>query len=578
MNKKIKENSMENNKLKKKLEKYIQLEKNKYFKDEAIRLLNENNEGKIYNRFYKELEFGTAGMRGIIGAGTYYINTYNIAKASQGIANYILEITQNPKVAISYDSRYFSKEFAYNAAEIFASNGLKVYIYKHLRSTPQLSYTVRKLDCDLGIMITASHNAKEYNGYKVYWKGGAQVIPPHDTRIISEIKKVSKIKNTLTKEEGINTQAITEINDELDMMYIEKVNEEFPNFNKKSKNINLRVAYTPLHGTGGTMIKNLFKGSQVELLTEPSQINPDPEFPTVNYPNPEEHVAMSRVIELAKRKNCDIAFATDPDADRMGIAFNEGKEWKILNGNQIACILMHYLLSIEENPNNVFTIASFVTTPMLDKISQKYNSTLFRTYTGFKWIGHLIDEMKTKEPNKKFIFGCEESHGYLIGTGTRDKDAFSAIKGFCDLMFTLKKNQITIGTYLQEMYKELGYYEDFIINKSFQESNGDFLKEDLISKFRNEVKKKFAGINIIKKLDYKTLKETDINGNVHKIKEYKHTTNAIKFLLENGIEITIRPSGTESKIKFYVSIYSRYEKKNNIFDIMNNIKMEIEKY
>ncbi|AMR75036.1 phospho-sugar mutase [Borrelia hermsii] len=569
---------MENNKLKKKLEKYIQLEKNKYFKDEAIRLLNENNEGKIYNRFYKELEFGTAGMRGIIGAGTYYINTYNIAKASQGIANYILEITQNPKVAISYDSRYFSKEFAYNAAEIFASNGLKVYIYKHLRSTPQLSYTVRKLDCDLGIMITASHNAKEYNGYKVYWKGGAQVIPPHDTRIISEIKKVSKIKNTLTKEEGINTQAITEINDELDMMYIEKVNEEFPNFNKKSKNINLRVAYTPLHGTGGTMIKNLFKGSQVELLTEPSQINPDPEFPTVNYPNPEEHVAMSRVIELAKRKNCDIAFATDPDADRMGIAFNEGKEWKILNGNQIACILMHYLLSIEENPNNVFTIASFVTTPMLDKISQKYNSTLFRTYTGFKWIGHLIDEMKTKEPNKKFIFGCEESHGYLIGTGTRDKDAFSAIKGFCDLMFTLKKNQITIGTYLQEMYKELGYYEDFIINKSFQESNGDFLKEDLISKFRNEVKKKFAGINIIKKLDYKTLKETDINGNVHKIKEYKHTTNAIKFLLENGIEITIRPSGTESKIKFYVSIYSRYEKKNNIFDIMNNIKMEIEKY
>ncbi|AJW73609.1 phospho-sugar mutase [Borrelia hermsii] len=569
---------MENNKLKKKLEKYIQLEKNKYFKDEAIRLLNENNEGEIYNRFYKELEFGTAGMRGIIGAGTYYINTYNIAKASQGIANYILEITQNPKVAISYDSRYFSKEFAYNAAEIFASNGLKVYIYKHLRSTPQLSYTVRKLDCDLGIMITASHNAKEYNGYKVYWKGGAQVIPPHDTRIISEIKKVSKIKNTLTKEEGINTQAITEINDELDMMYIEKVNEEFPNFNKKSKNINLRVAYTPLHGTGGTMIKNLFKGSQVELLTEPSQINPDPEFPTVNYPNPEEHVAMSRVIELAKRKNCDIAFATDPDADRMGIAFNEGKEWKILNGNQIACILMHYLLSIEENPNNVFTIASFVTTPMLDKISQKYNSTLFRTYTGFKWIGHLIDEMKTKEPNKKFIFGCEESHGYLIGTGTRDKDAFSAIKGFCDLMFTLKKNQITIGTYLQEMYKELGYYEDFIINKSFQESNGDFLKEDLISKFRNEVKKKFAGINIIKKLDYKTLKETDINGNVHKIKEYKHTTNAIKFLLENGIEITIRPSGTESKIKFYVSIYSRYEKKNNIFDIMNNIKMEIEKY
>ncbi|WP_281860640.1 phospho-sugar mutase [Candidatus Borrelia fainii] len=569
---------MKNNKLKKKVEKYIQLEKNKYFKDEAIRLLNENNERELYNRFYKELEFGTAGMRGIIGAGTYYINTYNITKTSQGIANYILEITPNPKVIISYDSRYFSKNFAYDAAEIFASNGLKVYIYKNLRSTPQLSYTVRKLDCDLGIMITASHNTKEYNGYKVYWKGGAQIIPPHDTQIISEIKKVSNIKNTLIKKEGINKQTIIELNDEIDIAYIEKINEEFPDFNKKSKNINLKIAYTPLHGTGGTIIKELFKGSKVELLIEPSQIIPDPEFPTVNYPNPEEHTTMSKVIELAKKENCDIAFATDPDADRMGIAFNEGKKWKTLNGNQIACILMNYLLSREKNPKNVFVIASFTTTPMLNKIAKKYNSTLYRTYTGFKWIGHLIDEIKTKEPNQKFIFGCEESYGYLIGTGTRDKDAFSAIKGFCDLMLTLKKNQITIGKYLQEMYKEFGYYEDFIINKSFQGSNGEFLREELMSKFRNEIKKNFAGINIIKKLDFKQLTETDMNGNVYKITKYKHTTNAIKFLLENEIKIIIRPSGTESKIKFYVSIYSRYEQKNNIFDIINSIKMEIEKY
>ncbi|AHH08809.1 phospho-sugar mutase [Borrelia anserina] len=569
---------MKNNKLQKKLEKYIQLEKNRYFKDEAVKLLIENNKIEIYNRFYKELEFGTAGMRGIIGAGTYYINTYNVAKASQGIANYILKIIQNPKVVISYDSRHFSKEFAYDAAEIFASNGLKVYIYKHLRPTPQLSYTVRKLECDLGIMITASHNTKKYNGYKVYWKGGVQVISPHDTRIISEIQKVSNITKTLTKEEGINKQVIIEINDEIDMTYVDKINEEFPDFNKKSKNVNLKVAYTPLHGTGGTIIKILFKGSKVELITEPSQINPDPEFPTVNYPNPEEHVTMARVIELAKRENCDIAFATDPDADRVGIAFNESKEWKILNGNQIASILMNYLLSRENDPKKVFVIASFVTTPMLDKIAQKYNSTLLRTYTGFKWIGHLIDEIKLKEPNKKFIFGCEESHGYLIGTGTRDKDAFSAIKGFCDLMLTLKKNQITIGEYLQEMYKEFGYYEDFTINKSFKGSNWYSLREELMSKFRNEVKKEFAGINIIKKIDYKTLKETDMNNNIYEIKEYKYTTNAIRFLLENEIQITIRPSGTEPKIKFYVSIYSRYEQKNNISDIMNNIKMEIEKY
>ncbi|MBW6186800.1 hypothetical protein KZ870_36685, partial [Pseudomonas aeruginosa] len=301
----------------------------------------------------------------------------------------------------------------------------------------QLSYTVRKLACDIGIMVTASHNTKEYNGYKIYWKGGAQIIPPNDTQIILKIQKTSNIKNTLSKQEGINKQKIIELNDEIDMQYIEKINEEFPDFNAKSKKINLKVAYTPLHGTGGTIIKKLFKGSKVELLTEPSQINPDPAFPTIKYPNPEDQAAMSRVIKLAKKENCDIAFATDPDADRMGIAFNEDKKWKILNGNQIACLLMNYLLSREDDPKNVFVIASFVTTPMLDKIAKKYNSTLFRTYTGFKWIGHLIDEIQKKEPNKKFILGCEESHGYLIGNATRDKDAFSAIKGVCYLMFQL---------------------------------------------------------------------------------------------------------------------------------------------
>ncbi|WP_445436206.1 phospho-sugar mutase [Candidatus Borreliella tachyglossi] len=569
---------MKNKELKTKIEEYIGLEKNKHFKDEAIRLLNENNESEILNRFYKDLEFGTAGMRGIIGAGTCYINTHNVAKASQGIANYILQITKNPKVAISYDSRYFSKEFAYDAAEIFASNGLKVYIYKQIRSTPQLSYTVKKLDCDIGIMITASHNSKEYNGYKVYWKGGAQVIPPHDILIISEIQEVSNIKNIITKEEAINEQSIIEINDEFDMDYIEKINEEFPNFNEKSKKINLRVAYTPLHGVGGTVIKELFKGSKIDLLTEPSQINPDPEFPTVTYPNPEDPAAMSRVLEFAQRKNCDIAFATDPDADRMGMTFNEGREWKFLNGNQIACVLMNYLLSREDNPQNTFSIASFVTTPMLDKIAAKYNSTLLRTYTGFKWIGHLIDEMKIKEPNKKFILGCEESHGYLVGDGARDKDAYSAMKGICDLMLTLKENNITIGKYLQEMYQEFGYYEEFTINKSFQGANGELLREALMSKFRHEKQKEFAGIKVVKKLDYQTLTKTDINGNVEKIKEYKYTTNTIKFLLENEINITIRPSGTEPKIKFYVSIYSIYEQKNNIFDIINNIKMEIDKH
>ena len=569
---------MKDNRLLKRLKEYTLLEKNKYFKDEAFKLLKENNESELLNRFYKDLEFGTAGMRGVIGAGTCYMNTYNITKASQGIANYILKITANPKVAISYDSRRFSKEFAYNAAEVFASNGIKVYIYKKMRSTPQLSYTVIKLGCDFGIMITASHNPKEYNGYKVYWKGGAQIIPPHDSLIISEIQKISNIASLVTKEEGINNQLITELNDEIDISYIEKINEEFPNFNERSRKTKLRVAYTPLHGVGGVTIRELFKGSEIDLLPEPSQIDPDPEFPTVEYPNPEEHIAMYRVIEFAKAKKCDVAFATDPDADRMGIAFKEGEVWKILNGNQIACILMNHLLSKESSPQNTFTIASFVTTPMLDKIAKKYNSTLFRTYTGFKWIGSLINEMKIKEPNKKFIFGCEESHGYLIGDGARDKDAFSAIKGFCDLMLTLKENKSTIEEYLQEMYKEFGYYEEITITKTLKGAEGAALREKLMAKFRNEEQKVFAGVRVIKKLDYATLTEKDTNGNISEISDYKYPTNAIKFLLENQIVVTVRPSGTEPKIKFYVSIYSRDKQKNDIFGIIENVNMEIEKY
>ncbi|QMU99574.1 phospho-sugar mutase [Borrelia sp. A-FGy1] len=569
---------MKNNELFKRIKKYILIEKNKYFKDEAIKLLNENNKNELLNRFYKDIEFGTAGMRGIIGAGTYYMNTYNVIKASQGIANYILKITKNPKVVISYDSRYFSKEFAYDAAEIFSLNGFKVYIYKQLRPTPQLSYTVIKLDCDIGIMITASHNPKEYNGYKVYWKGGCQIIPPHESLIIYEIQKMSHIESIIIKEEKINNKSIVELNNEIDIPFIEKINEKFPNFNEKSKQIKLRVAYTPLHGAGGIIIKELFKNSKVELLIEPTQINPDPEFPTVKYPNPEYNIAMSKVIEFAKTEKCDIAIATDPDADRIGLAFNNGTEWKILNGNQIACILSNYLLSKESNPKNTFIVASFVTTPMLDKIVYKYNSTLFRTYTGFKWIGNLIDEMKIKEPNKKFIFGCEESHGYLIGDVTRDKDAFSAIKGCCELMLTLKENKMTMEQYLQEMYKEFGYYEEFSITKNFKGFQGEPLREKLMSKLRNEKQKEFAGIKVIKKLDYQKLKEIDINGNVNEILDYKYPTNAIKLLLDNETTITVRPSGTEPKIKFYVSIHSRYEQKNNIFDIINNINMEIEKY
>lgn len=287
---------------KRKLKNYILLEEDMHFKEEAIKIQKTNNSTEILNRFYKDLEFGTAGIRGIIGAGTCYMNTYNIKKISQGICNYILKINKNPKVAISYDSRYFSKEFAYNAAQIFASNNFETYIYKSLRPSPQLSYTIRKFDCDAGVMITASHNSKEYNGYKAYWKGGIQIIPPHDTLITNEIKNTKNIINTITIKEGIEKGIIKELGNEIDEEYVKAINKELPDFEKNSKETNLKIAYTALHGTGGTIIKKLFANSKIRLFLEKNQILPNPEFPTINYPNPEKQTSMLKVIELAKKK------------------------------------------------------------------------------------------------------------------------------------------------------------------------------------------------------------------------------------------------------------------------------------
>ncbi|MCD2332598.1 phospho-sugar mutase [Borreliella americana] len=561
-----------------KLKNYILLEEDMYFKEEAIKIQKTNNSTEILNRFYKDLEFGTAGIRGIIGAGTCYMNTYNVKKISQGICNYVLKINKNPKVAISYDSRYFSKEFAYNAAQIFASNNFETYVYKSLRPSPQLSYTIRKFDCDIGVMITASHNSKEYNGYKAYWKDGIQIIPPHDKLITNEIKNTKNITNTITIKEGLEKGIIKELDNEIDDEYVKTINKEFPNFEKDSEETNLKIAYTALHGTGGTIIKKLFANSKIQLFLEKSEILPNPEFPTINYPNPEKQTSMFKVIELAKKEDCDIALATDPDADRIGIAFKDQNEWIFLNGNQISCILMHYILSKEINPKNTFVISSFVTTPMLEKIARKYDSQIFRTYTGFKWIGNLINEMEKNEPNKKFAFACEESHGYLIGREVRDKDAFSAIKGICSLMLELKAKHKTIKDYLEKIYKEFGYYEEFNIEKNFKGVNGEIQREKLMLKLRKEQKVQFAGFKIIEKLDYQTLKKINFKNEISEIKEYKYPTNTIKFILENEIIIIVRPSGTEPKIKFYISVKLEYKEKHKIFGIINAIKMEINKY
>ncbi len=301
---------------------------------------------------------------------------------------------------------------------------------------------------------------------------------------------------------------------------------------------------------------------------------PNPEFPTITYPNPEKKTSMLKVIELAKKEDCDIALATDPDADRIGVAFKDQNEWIFLNGNQISCILMSYILSKEINPKNTFVISSFVTTQMLEKIAKKYGSQIFRTYTGFKWIGSLIDEME-KMNRIKICFCMRRESRISNRKKVRDKDAFSAIKGICSLALDLKAKQQTIKNYLENIYKEFGYYEELNIEKNFEGANGEIQREALMSKLRKEQKIQFAGIKIIEKLDYKTLKKINFKKEISEIKEYKYPINAIKFILENEIVITVRPSGTEPKIKFYISVKLEYKEKHKIFGIINAIKMEI---
>ena len=545
-------------------EKYKEWLTNSFFDDETKNELRsiENDEKEIEDRFYKDLEFGTAGLRGIIGIGSNRMNKYTVGKATQGLANFIIkENGQQRGVAIAYDSRNMSKEFSEITANCLNANGIKCYIFDGIRPVPELSFAVRNLGCIAGVMITASHNPAKYNGYKVYWEDGAQITSPKDKLIINEvnnIKDYSKIKS-IDKNDAINNGLYNIIQKEIDDLYINELKKQIQNPDIIKEESDLSIVYTPLHGTGLMPVTRILEEigfKNVNVVKE--QAIPDGNFSTVTYPNPEDKAAFELALNLAKEKNAEIILATDPDADRLGVYAKDSKtgEYKAFTGNMSALLIAEYILSQKAKngtlAKNGAIIKSIVSSIMAKPIAKEYNLKLFEVLTGFKYIGEKIKEF---ELSKEYIyeFGYEESYGCLVGTHARDKDAIVAVMLLCEAAAYYKKQGFTLWDQMVNMYEKYGYYKEDIISITLEGIDGAEKIDEIMKKYRDNPPKKFASYNIERIRDYKTGKIIDINT-----KNIENTnlpeSNVIYFELNNDAWICIRPSGTEPKIKYYIGI------------------------
>lgn len=551
-----------------------------YFDEETKAELREiSDEEEIEERFYTELEFGTGGMRGIIGAGTNRVNKYTIRKATQGLANYILqEGDKDAGVVISHDSRYKSREFATEAALVLAANGIKAYLFDDLRPTPELSFAVRELEATAGIMLTASHNPPEYNGYKAYWDDGAQVVAPHDEGIINQVKSItdySSIK-TISKSEARQKGLFEIIDTKIDDRYIKCLKD----LSLKPEVIaeiadDFSIVFTPLHGASNMPVQRILDElgfKNVHVVSE--QEKPDPEFSTVGYPNPESPEVFELGIELANEKDADLVMATDPDGDRVGIAVRDSRnEWNFLNGNQVGVLLTDYILNtMEEIPSNGTIIKTIVTTEMINPIAEKYGLEVLNTLTGFKYIGEKIREFEAGKYDKEFIFGFEESYGYLFGTHARDKDAVVATMLIAEMAAYYKTQGSSIYEELQRLYDEHGYYVADLEALRFPGKAGKEKIKGILADLRESSPEKFVGQNVVVKKDYLKGESYDLeSGEIEKIDLPE--SNVLQFLLEDKSLITVRPSGTEPKIKFYFSVTA--EDKNKAEEKLSKLKKAV---
>lgn len=549
--------------IKKRAEAYIRQEKDADFRSEVEELLKKGDMNELTERFYQSLEFGTGGLRGIIGGGTNRMNTLMIHKATQGLANYCIKAMSDKaskgelKAAIAYDSRRYSDVFAEAAACIFAANGFTVYLFTGLRPTPELSYIVRKYGCTTGVVVTASHNPPQYNGYKAYWSDGAQVTPPHDKGIIDEVNKVESVR-MISKDEAVKQGKIILVDSEVDEKYWTMCkNQLFRPALIKEKAKEVRVVYTPLHGTGAMHVEKVLGDLGLTVITVPEQRSPDGNFPTVEKPNPEEAPALKMAIELAKKEKADAVMATDPDADRFGSAVPDSEgNWVLINGNQMGVLLADYIIvsrkELNKMPQNPALIRSIVTSPMVDYIAKANGVHVDECLTGFKWIASVMNGYDEKK-NYNYIFGFEESYGYNVETEVRDKDGVSAAAMCAEMTLYWRSQGKSLLERLEELYKTYGYFEDRSISKTFLGASGGETMKKIMAKLRAEGLKTLGGKKVVKIRDIgESVAYNPENPNAREKLSFP-SSNVLQFFLEDGTIVSARPSGTEPKIKFYIN-------------------------
>ncbi|MEA3426039.1 MAG: phospho-sugar mutase [Bacteroidota bacterium] len=531
---------------------------------DIIAQLQKENPDELADAFYRNLEFGTGGLRGIMGVGTNRINKYTIGMATQGFANYLKKTYGNEevKVAIAHDSRNNSRFFAETTAHVFAANGIKVYLFEALRPTPELSFAIRQLGCKGGVVCTASHNPREYNGYKAYWNDGGQLVPPHDKNVIREVEAITNVNEVKWSGGDAN---ITLIGKEMDNAYLDMVKSlsVYPDVISQQKD--LKIVYTPIHGTGIMLVPEVLKRfgfTNVTIVEE--QATPDGNFPTVNYPNPEESETMSIGLKKAKELDADILLGTDPDADRVGIGVKNHKgEWVLMNGNQTAVLAFSYLMEARKakgiaQPNDM-VITTIVTTEMINEVARQNEVACYNVLTGFKWIAEKIKEL---DGQKNYVIGGEESFGLMIGNQIRDKDAVSAVALMCEMAAYEKNQGRTLFDKMIELYIKYGFYYENLISITKKGMNGQKEIADMMESYRNHPPKTIAGAEVATLLDYELQKGTNLlTGENWKIELPK--SNVLQFVTADGTKISARPSGTEPKIKFYFSVNTQLKRKED---------------
>lgn len=548
-------------------EKWLNTSIDEQAKQEIISL-RENNVNEFNDAFYRTLEFGTGGLRGVMGIGTNRMNKYIVAMTTQGFCNYIAE--NNPgkqiKTVISYDSRNNSREFAKITARVMAANGFKVYLFEDIRPTPELSFAVRELKADAGVMLTASHNPKEYNGYKAYWNDGAQLTSPHDELVIEKVNAITDLSQVKMQDDDKN---ITIIGEDMDKIYLEKVKSISINSECIKKQKDLKIVYTPLHGTGISLVPKALKAYGFEnVICVKEQSIPDGNFPTCVSPNPEEPAALEMGIKLAKEIDADMLLATDPDADREAIAVKDNKgEWIILNGNQTASLLTYYLLFANKNANalkgNEYIIKTVVTTDLINKIAEDFSVEYFDVLTGFK---HIASKIREHEGKKRYIGGGEESFGYLIGDFVRDKDAVSACCILAEMVACLKEEGTNLYDFLLQLYTKYGFYQEKQVSITRKGKTGAEEIQKMMMDFRNNPPKQLDNDEVVEIIDYLDTEKTQLPK-----------SNVLQYLLKSGSKVSVRPSGTEPKIKFYFSIVIPMKDKGEVETLQTNAFEKIER-